>query len=300
MPLEKQSKLKGYIFSISGAMAWGFGGICGQYILSKNTISSIKLTCLRILLSSLVLVIINLLSLKKESIKIFKDFRDLLLCLVFGIFGVMLSQFTYVTTISLTNAPTATILQFLSSILIVFFTCIKEFRMPKKKEILAISLAIIGTFIIATHFNIHKLVISPLGLLSGLTSALAAAIYTVIPSRIMKKYSPLTVIAYGMLFGAIVFSLFTKPWQFKIDLDFKIIGAIIIMSLIGTAFAYHFFLSGVSIVGAVRGGVIGGLEPISAAIMAFFFLKTPISLIDVVGMALVLLAIGVLSIREVR
>ena len=298
MVFKDKKKLFGYFCAIFGATAWGFSGICGQFLMSSGGLSSKELATIRLIFGGIILLLVSFVTSKEKTLRILKNKKDLITCAIFGIFGVLFSQFTYLTTIFYTNAPTATVLQFLSSILIVIGICIRELRFPKVKEVCAIFLAILGTFTLATHFNLNNLVINPLGLTWGIISAVSVVIYTLLPIEIIKKYGSTVATGYGMLIGGIVFSVYTKPWTFNLNLNAMTLGGIIIMVVVGTVLAYNMFLHGVSIIGPVRGSVIAGIEAVSAIVFSVLLLREKVELIDLFGMALIMLAITVLSLNQ--
>ncbi|MBP2025438.1 drug/metabolite transporter (DMT)-like permease [Peptoniphilus stercorisuis] len=286
---------KGLILTILGAIAWGFSGTCGQYLMNYKNVDSTYLANVRLIFGGLLLIIFAIFKYKKDAFRIFKNKKDTITLILFGVLGMLFSQFAYLQAIYYTNAPTATTLQFLSSIFIVLITCFKENRLPKKIEILAILLAILGTFTLSTHLDISKLVINPLGLVWALISALGIVACTLLPLEIMPKYTSFVVNGFGMFFGGIALSIFTKPWNITVNFDTGIILGFIGIVLIGTILAFSFFLYGVTIIGPVKGSLIAGLESVSALIFSVLFLKEIFSLYDILGMALILFAVSALN-----
>lgn len=96
-------------------------------------------------------------------------------------------QYTYFTAISASNAGTATVLQYIGPVLILIYLSIRTKRLPRKSELLAISLAVLGTFLLATHGKPGSMVLSGKALGWGLLSAGALAVYTVQPGRLLKN-----------------------------------------------------------------------------------------------------------------
>lgn len=80
--------------------------------------------------------------------------------------------------IEASNAGTATVLQYLSPILILSAVCIKEKRRPVGLELGAIGLSLLGTFVLGTHGNIHTFYITGSALFLGL-QPLSARYFTI-------------------------------------------------------------------------------------------------------------------------
>ncbi|EFI41913.1 DMT family transporter [Peptoniphilus sp. oral taxon 386] len=298
--MQKNSKimLRGYIMTIIGATFWGFSGTCGQYLMSTKGLDAKIIVNTRLIFAGLILILLSLYKNKTETFKIFKNKKDTLTLIAFGIFGMLFCQFSYLITISKTNAPTATVLQFLSSIFIVVGVCIKEMRAPKIKEISSIVLALLGTVVLATHLDLSTLVISSSGLFWGILAAFSVVIYTLLPINILKKYSSSVVTGFGMFIGGIVITFLLQPWKFSVNFDMMTILGLIAMIVFGTVLAFNCFLTGVSIIGPVRGSLIAGLEAVSSLLFSIILLKESFMMIDLFGMLLILMAVTVLSFNK--
>ena len=122
-------------------------------------------------------------------------------------------QLTYYSSVELSNAGTATVLQYTAPAIIMLYTAVRAKKMPRLMEIGALVLALFGTFVLATHGDPNSLAISDAALAWGLTSAVMMAVYNLLPLQLMKKYGTFCVIGWGMLIGGILMCVFTKPWH---------------------------------------------------------------------------------------
>ncbi len=110
---------------------------------------------LRLLFAGLIMIVMGFALHGKRNLDVLKKKADLLRLLIFAFCGISLCQFTYFMAIEASNAGTATVLQYLSPILILSAVCIKEKRRPVGLELGAIRLSLLGTFVLGTHGNIH-------------------------------------------------------------------------------------------------------------------------------------------------
>lgn len=299
MEIQAKNNLKlGYFLTILGAIAWGFSGICGEYLIQTSHMDTGLIVYLRLTIAGLLLSLISIYKYKKESLSIFKNKKDLLNLVIFGVFGVLFCQYSYLSAIKYTNAPTGTVLQFLSSGIIVVYVCLVEKRLPKIIEVLAIVLSLLGVFGLATHFHLNALVISPLGLFWGVMAATSVVIYTLIPINLMLKYPKFAIIGFGMLISGIMFTVYLQPWNYSIPTDFISILALLGMIFIGTVFSFSSFLIGVSIVGPVMGGLIAGLEAVASLLFSIVLLGHTFTIQDLVSIALVMSSIVILSLKK--
>ena len=161
------NRKKGIIFASLGAVLWGASGIAGQYLLINEQIAPEWLTFCRLLLAGVLLL--SLLALQgKKIFEIWKDKEDRISILVFSVFGMMATQYGYFASIAESNAPTATVLEYINPILIIFWNCFREKRLPDRLEIGCTVFAVAGTFLVATGGDFGALAISPKALFWGL------------------------------------------------------------------------------------------------------------------------------------
>ena len=76
------------------------------------------------------------------------------------------------------------VLQYVSPVGILIYSCIKDKVAPTLEFILAIG----GTFLIVTHGQLDQLSMTPAGLIWGLFSGLTYALYIILPIALIKKW----------------------------------------------------------------------------------------------------------------
>ena len=289
--------VKGTLFTVVAGIAWGLSGTSGQYLMAHG-ISALVLTDLRLLIAGGVLMVLAYSTGKDKTLAFLKDRKSLLSLLIFALIGLFLNQFAYLSAIQETNAGTATVLQYVCPVGVLIYSCIKDKVAPTLAEIISIGLAIGGTFLIATHGELDQLSVTPAGLFWGLFSALTYALYIILPIALIKKWGSMLVIGAGMVIAGLVALPFTGVLQTAIptSLDFLLAFAGII--LIGTVFSYTAFLKGASLLGPVKSSLLASIEPISAVFFAFLIMKEQFYAIDFVGMAMILLAVTIISLKD--
>lgn len=289
--------LKGTLLTVVAGIAWGLSGTSGQYLMVHG-ISALVLTNLRLLIAGGILMLLAYATAKDKMLAFLKDRKSLLSLLIFALIGLFLNQFAYLTAIQETNAGTATVLQYVCPVGILIYSCIKDKVAPTLGEIISIILAIGGIFLIATHGQLDQLSMTPAGLFWGLFSALTYALYIILPIALIKKWGSSLVIGVGMVIAGLVALPFTGVLQANIptSLDFLLAFAGII--LIGTVFAYTAFLKGASLIGPVKSSLLASIEPISAVFFAFLIMNEQFYPIDFLGMAMILFAVTLISLKD--
>lgn len=290
-------KEKGTMMTLAAGLAWGISGISGQYLMSHGVHVNL-LTSLRLLITGIFLLSLARSKQKEHLVAAWKQPKFLKQVLLFSIFGLVLNQYAFLRAIHLTNAGTATVLQYMAPILILSIVCILNRQRPTSFEIIAITMAILGTYMIATHGKLGSLAITPKGLMWGLGSAITYSIYILLPVKLIHEWGSTIVIGSGMFIGGILFSLVTKAWQYPLQINVMSILAYIGIIGIGTIFAYTFFLKGVSIVGAVKGSLLASVEPVSSVFLTVLVLGEIFYPIDLLGMLFIFLAVTLISYKD--
>lgn len=294
----RDTKVLGTIMALAGGICWGFSGCCGQFLFEQKEIQAPWLVTVRLFFAGILLILFGFILNGKANLAIFKHKRDRVHLMAFAIFGITFCQYTYFMAIQASNAGTATVLQYLSPVLILLVVCFKGKRLPKGLELGAIGLSLAGTFIIGTHGDIHTFHITGEALSWGLLAAVSSMIYTMIPGGMILKYDIYQVLGFGMLMGGIVMGIFVRPWTYRPVWDAGTAAALGGVVVVGTALAFGLFLQGVSLIGPLRGSIMGSVEPVSAVIISVFWLGTSFALADFIGFALILGAVSVLTFAQ--
>ncbi|MDO5714635.1 MAG: DMT family transporter [Tissierellia bacterium] len=290
---EKQ----GAIITIIGGILWGFSGTCGQYLMNVCMIPSLYLTFIRLLVAGLILTGFTLFKNPKDIFKLLSHKIDRRIFLFFAIFGMSFNQVSYLTAISYSDAGTATVLQYLGPILIVLYMCIHERRAPRLIEIICLTLALFGTFILVTGGDIHALKISGLGLFWGLIAALALVFYNIIPGSILGKYDIKVITGLAMTVGGILL-FFIVPKDVSIPWSPIVFIAFLGLIILGTVFAYTLYLKGVEMIGPIKASLIVCVEPVAAVLFSKLLLDTAITGVSFIGMIFILGAVILLSLQK--
>ena len=229
-------QLKGSLMILVAGIAWGFSGVSGQYLMTHG-INVNLLTSLRLIIAGILLTASVFFRQSDKLVSALKDKKTLVSIALFALFGLVLNQYAYLSAIQHTNAGTATVLQYVTPVLILTFVCAKNRRFPMVSELVAIIMAIAGTFIIATHGQVTELAITPIGLFWGLFSAVTYALYILLPAKAIEKWGSLIVIGLGMLLGGLVFPIAIQAWKYKLPLTGENLLALFGLVFIGTVFA---------------------------------------------------------------
>ncbi|MDQ8836657.1 DMT family transporter [Streptococcus ruminantium] len=292
----KDSKA-GTVITLIAGIAWGLSGVSGQYLMIRG-VSVDVITSFRLLISGVFLLSLAYATARERLIAVLKSKSALLGIFIFAMLGLVLNQTAYLQAIYHTNAGTATVLQYLCPILVLAYTCLKDRQRPTGIELISIGLAIAGTFLIATHGQLDQLAVTPIGFFWGIFSAFTYALYIILPTKLIREHGSTVVIGLGMLMGGFVVTVGLQTWQYRLPFDGGSLLGLLGIVGVGTIFAYTAFLKGVSLVGPVKGSLLASIEPVASVFFAVWLVNERFYLIDFVGMFLILMAVLLVSLKD--
>lgn len=299
MGKEKVStKIKGIILVTIAASLWGISGTVAQYLFQQRGFTTEGLVEIRLSISGVILVLYSCIKYKGHALNIWKTRYSRWKLIVFGIFGMLGVQYTYFSTIRYGNAATATILQFLSPVIITLYLVIRSRKVPGLKEIVAITFAMVGTFFMITKGNFQTLAISELELFWGIASAFAAAFYTLQPRSLLYKWNSTIVVGWGLLIGGVVFGFIHQPWNITGIFDASSIVAIIFVIIFGTVIPFYCYLDSIKYIKPTEASILSSVEPLSAAVVSVVWLHVSLGLPELIGGLLIIFTIITLSKKE--
>ena len=287
-----KSRGKGLLFAGLGASLWGSAGVTGQVLMDNYHLPATALSVWRLILSGLLLLGFDYLLHRESLLRPWKDRADALRLFVFAVFGMMGTQYFYFRAIQYSNAPTGTILQYLMSILLIFYTAFEERRLPRGMEISCAILAMAGTFLVVTGGDWHAVKISQAALFWGLLSALAEAVYVV---ELLKRYRPSLLVGCGMLAGGVALIPFMDAPITAGVVSFSSLMVFLLCVLFGTVVPFLLFLMSVAEISPGEAGILGAMEPLSSLVLSLLFLTVSFSGMQITGVLVIVAAVVLVS-----
>jgi len=155
---------------------------------------------------------------------------------------------------------------------------------------------LIGCFFVVGAYNLQLLALNRIGIISGMLAAISFAIYSVLSEYGMRKYTPLTVLFYGMLFAALMWNVLHPPLEALLHRYSPIQwGWIFFIGIFGTIFPFGLYFEGIKRIQPTHASITATLEPISAGVIANIFLGEVMTLLQILGGFIVVVSIMILS-----
>ena len=106
-----------------------------------------------------------------------------------------------------------------------------------------------------------------------------------------------------MLLGGIALMALFQPWQIDVTVNSTLLLCMAIIVVLGTVCSFCFYQAGVGIVGSITGNILSSVEPVASMVISVLFLNVPLTGLDFLGFALILICIPIMALgngKEMR
>ncbi|MGI6263616.1 MAG: DMT family transporter [Succiniclasticum sp.] len=291
------NSLAGTLLLVFSTAVWGISGVCGQYLFETWHPDPTWLIMVRQLVAGLIFLCLIAVRRKEPFFGVWRSGTVVVREMVLFTLGLLGAQYGFYMGISLSNAPTATVLIYTEPVFILLYQLLFQHIRPDGKELLGIALAIGGVFLICTHGNPGNLVLSLQALAWTLVSAVSMAVYSICPTHLMKQFSSGYIIGWGQFLAGAILLPFCNLFESGASAwPLPAVGAMAYIIVLGTVIPFVTYLMGLKIVGPVHAALISCCEPLCSILFSVCFLGTVLQLPDYVGMACVIATVLLLAI----
>lgn len=277
-----------------GASLWGSSSNCMEYLMTHQHFTWQAILFARMVLTGLFFLAFCFY--KKEPL-LAPLRKDPWLMLKFTVLGMFVMQVPFVKAIYYSNAATATVLQYLMPAILLVMSLWKAKRGPRRREVVAVGLAILGTALIATRGQGAALAVSPETLFWGILGAFGMAWYTLYAAELLQRYSCFLIIGWGSLGNALLLELLVHPNVQGALFNFDTLWSFGVLFVLGTLVAYTVYLESTRYIPASETGTLAAFEPLSAYFFSILFLENHIGVAESIG-ALCIITMVVLLARK--
>ncbi|MBC7557742.1 MAG: EamA family transporter [Chryseobacterium sp.] len=178
----------------------------------------------------------------------------------------------------------------------VIFEMILEKKRPSNQKIISVIIILFGTAL-ATNLIQSKVELDWRGIVLGLMAATSFTTTMFTANRLATHVSSAQRSLFMLLGGAVIVTGFaiatqTTPFNFEIFMKWGII-----LALFGTIIPPLLFNAGFPLTGIGLGSIVSALELPISVLMAYFLLSENVSLIQWIGIILIILAIVIMNVN---
>ena len=296
--MMKRYEIIGIILTLLGATLWGVSGTSVQFIGNFRNMNLEWLLTMRLITAGLLTVLYGWIRQGNAIFNVFRNWRDTLGLVIFGVFGMALCQYTYFRSIVIAGAGIATVLQYLAPSMIIIYLLVRYGKRPSTGEIISVILALAGTICLMGNNGFSFESFRTDVLFWGLLSAVGVAVYSVSPVRLVATYGTIPIVGFGMLLSGLVAAvLFQQPYSCATWDVWTVVGCFNVVFL-GTIVSFNAYLEGVKRIGAVSGSILSSIEPISAAFFGWALLGNQFNWVGILGMAMIIATVIIIALEK--
>ena len=296
--MMKRYEVIGIILTLLGATLWGVSGTSVQFVGNFRNMNLEWLLTMRLITAGLLTVLYGWVRQGNAIFNVFRNWRDTLGLVIFGVFGMALCQYTYFRSIVIAGAGIATVLQYLAPSMIIIYLLVRYGKRPSAGEIISVILALAGTICLMGNNGFSFESFRSDVLFWGLLSAVGVAVYSVSPVRLLATYGTIPIVGFGMLLsGLVAAALFQQPHSYATWDVWTVVGCFNVVFL-GTIVSFNAYLEGVKRIGAVPGSILSSIEPISAAFFGWALLGNQFNWVGILGMAMIIATVIIIALEK--
>lgn len=278
----------GYILVALAAILFAISGACAKALFNAG-VTAYQLIQLRTTLA-FVGLILWLAVRNPGQLKI--SLKDLPYFICLGFLGIGAAQFFYLFAISKINVAAAILLHYTGPVFVALYTAFVQQQRIGTKALAAIVGTLAGSYFVVGAYDLAMLSLNRVGIIGGILAAVAFATYSLLSAYGMKKYTPWTVVLYGMLFAALIWHVLFPPMgAFRQNYSYQQWILILFIGLGGTIVPFGLYFEGIKRIKPTHASITATLEPIAAGVVAAIFLGEQMALLQILGGLLVVISI---------
>lgn len=286
---------RGYAYVILAALLRGVSGSSAKFLFNSG-VTPYQVVQLRLTLAAVILL--GWLAIRNPALLRIAR-RDIWYFTLFGAVGMGACQFTYLFAISKIKVAAAILLQYLAPSFIAVHAVVFARDRLSASTVLALAGATIGCYLVVGAYDLQLLSLNLVGVLSGILSAVTFAWYSIHGEYGMRRYNPWTVLFYALLFAALVWNILHPPLEAFFHRYSSVEwGWVLYIGILGTLLPFGLYLEGVNLIRSTRASITAILEPITAGVVSYVFLKETMAPLQIAGGLLVIGSIVLLQLKQ--
>jgi drug/metabolite transporter (DMT)-like permease len=230
--------------------------------------------------------------------------RELPLLVLFGVCGLAFVQWFYFVAIHRLEIGIALLLQYLAPLLVALWARFVGHEQLRRRIWFALALALGGLTLVLDVWS--GVTLDTRGVIACFAAALSYALYILVAEHAVSIRDPISLSCYGFFFASLFWAAVQPWWTFPgsvvagstslhghlSSLHLPVWALIAWMIVLGAIVPFALVVTALRHVSATRAGIAAMVEPPAATIVAFLWLGESLGLVQLLGGAVVLAAIG--------
>jgi drug/metabolite transporter (DMT)-like permease len=217
--------------------------------------------------------------------------KEILRCILLGIFGMSMANFFYYVAIARTTVATAIILFYTAPVWVLLYLLMRGRQQATLRRVSAVAAAVVGCALAIGIGGPAHLRLNGLGLAAGLLGACAFAFYNIYGHGVLAQNERWRVLVYAFFGATLFWMIVNPPWAIAAaHYSAAQWGFMAMLSVISILLPFSFYFIGLQHLDATRAVVTSCLQPVFAILFAAAFIAESLHWMQVVGIVIVLAA----------
>jgi drug/metabolite transporter, DME family len=278
----------GYAAIAGAAACWAVAAIVARRLFDDG-VSPLELSAARSVITGLGLAFL----LRQDHVG--RQRAPLITIIGLGL-SIALVNASYYLAIERLSVAVAIVLQYMAPALVVTWIALRARRVPSRQVGLALFAAVVGVILVVELVGSDIGRLNAAGVGFGLGSAVLFATYTLLAEPVASAYGSLGAMARAFAVAGIFWILYLVATGWPDALfESGVFPRVLFVGLAGTLIPFSLYVWGIARVRAERATIAATLEPVFAAIAAWVWLNQTLSVTQLIGGALVLVAVATLQ-----
>lgn len=278
---------------LAAGAGWGIIGVFSRP-LSEAGLNAVQITFVRSVIVALGMALYLFLTDRKQ-LQI--QAKDIWMFLGTGLLSIVFFNICYFLTIEKATLAAASILLYTAPCFVMLMSAVFFRERVTAQKLAALALAF-GGCVLVSGFTGGQM--SGFAVLTGIGSGIGYALYSIFGSVALKKYQPYTVIFYTFLIacaGLLPFSKVTEIGAVMAERG-SVLASVLALGIVSTLLPFILYTGGLKSMEAGKASVLAFAEPMVATIAGIAVFKEKVSVQNVLGIALIFVAILLLNLRR--
>lgn len=287
------------IFILIAGMLWGCLGIFVRF-LNGYGLFSLDIVFIRSIVTCIVMGLV-IFFYNRQLLKI--ALKDIWCFIGTGILSIVFFNYCYFKAMTVTSLAVAAVLLYTAPAIVMVLSFILFKESLTVKKIISLILTFIGCVLVTGALTDPSQKVSGLGILLGLGAGLGYALYSIFSRYAIEKgYHTMTITFYTFLFASIGTAFFANLPLIAttIQKDGSLLLWCIGMGIAGTVLPYLSYTLGLKYVENGKASIIASIEPVMATVIGILVFQEKLTILNLFGIALVLIALCICNITLKR
>ncbi|MGO1059632.1 DMT family transporter [Planococcus sp. FY231025] len=286
-------KYKGVVLIIFAAICWGISGVIADILMSKGW-SPIVISLYRGAIGLLFFSLWLIFRLKKNWVL---SPRLYIWSAVAGV-GVAGNFTFYFLSIQAASVAVAITLVYTAPVFVFIISFLLQLERSTWFKWACIAGVLAGIVLLTGAYDTGSISVSFVGAAAGLASALSYALFIFGFKKASEIGKPQLILTIAFFAFCLVLLVFSNGQETAAVLSSSDIGWFLLLGIVGAGLSFMLYVIGIRLTTAATASMVAMIEPVTASLLGVLVLGDNLTIIQILGMAIILFTITLLSIKQ--